>query len=152
MVQIRMENEVKAGLEESELSQYERQLGLKLPQQYRNFLLEFNGGSPRPSRFTFKDCDTGSQVLSFFGFGSFYDVLEELETYGGRLPKRFFPIAAESGGNLLCISLSGEDSGNIYFWDHELEAELSKGQTPDSVNNTTLVADSFSEFLDSFCE
>lgn len=152
MVQIRMKNEVKSGLEESELSLYERQLGLQLPAQYRKFLLEFNGGSPRPNSFNFKDSDAGSQVLSFFGFGSFYNVLDELETYSGRLPRRFFPVAAEAGGNLLCISVSGDDAGSIYFWDHELEADLSKGQTPDSVANTTLVADSFSEFLDSFCD
>lgn len=152
MVQIRMKNEVRVGLGEAELSNYERKLGLQLPSDYRKFLLEFNGGSPRPNCFNFKGGNTGSQVLSFFGFGSFYNVLEELETYNGRLPKRFFPVAAEAGGNLLCISLSGEDAGSIYFWDHELEADLSQGQTPDSVSNTILVADSFSEFLDSFCE
>jgi len=152
LVQIKMKNEAKVGLEESELSQYEQQLGIRLPHEYRKFLLEFNGGSPRPNRFRFKGSNTGSQVLSFFGFASFYNVLEELETYSGRLPKRLFPVAAEAGGNLLCISLSGEDAGSIYFWDHELEADLSQGQTPDSINNTTLVADGFCEFLDSFYE
>lgn len=152
MTQIDMEFEAKKGLSESELLQFESRLALKFPADYRQFLLEFNGGSPVEASFEFKDSTNGSELLGFFGFGSRRDIFDKIKIYRNRLPKTFFPIACDSGGNLICISLSEEQYGKVYFWDHDREADESQGIAPETAENTILIADSFDEFLNGLHE
>lgn len=137
-------------LDEKILRNYESQWGFVLPHQYRQFLLQYNGGLPRPDGFNFKGKKNGSDVQCFYGITDDADMslIEELESYKNRLPTRLFPIANDSGGNLICISVIGNDIGKIYFWDHEREADTKQAQSPDEVKNIVLIADSFGEFLE----
>lgn len=150
MAQINLDNETHQGISEQDLQAHVAKLHVRFPEEYRAFLLKYNGGSPRPRCFKFRGSDNGSDVLAFFGFGSHYDISEELETYAGRLPGRFFPVATDSGGNLICISVAGDDCAKVYFWDHDQEA--GRGEDPDAVDNITLIADGFDEFLNSLHE
>ncbi len=75
------------------------------------------------------------------------DIRNNIEIYRGRLPSRFIPIGADASGNALCISITGADRGKIYFWTHEKEADPDKGESPDTVDNIMLVADSFDAFI-----
>lgn len=152
MTEISMEFETRQGLADQALTAYEAKLGLKFPDDYRAFFLKFNGGSPSPRFFNFKGSEKGSEILGFFGFGSRRDVMSEIAMFYGRLPRRFFPVAADAGGNLICISMAGDDYGKIYFWDHDREAEPDDGESPETVDNITLIADSFDEFLNGLHE
>lgn len=60
-----------------------------------------------------------------------------------RIPKDFITIGKDLGGNQICVSLKGSNSGTIYFWAHEEEAENIKHE------NLYKIADSFEEFLES---
>ena len=70
------------------------------------------------------------------------------KTFTDRMPKRLVPIASDSFGNQICIAVSGDDRGSIFFWDHEKEADEGEGESPETIGNVTLIADSFSAFLD----
>ena len=150
MTKINMNLEKQTGISEQELGAFEREHGIKLPHQYRQFLLDYNGGRPEHRDFNFKDSTNGSQLLGFFGVGSRMDLSKELRTYKGRLPAGWFPVASDAGGNLICICLSGTNIGKVFFWDHEMESDETQGLTPETAGNTVLIADSFDEFLNSF--
>lgn len=134
-------------LPEHILKVLERYWDYKLPDTYRDFLIMNNGGEPGSCYFTFKDSSDGSDVRYFLGIfpDKDNDLLNHLKIYKNRLPDNIFPIAYDSCGNLICISVKGPDRGKVYFWDHEMEA--GEGQEPD-YSNLTLIADSFSEFLE----
>lgn len=74
-----------------------------------------------------------------------------MKIYEGRLPEDLLPIANDEGGNLICIGLEGERLDQIFFWDHEEEADPRQGQVP-SYNNICFVADWFWEFFNSLHE
>lgn len=130
----------------------EKYWGFGLPKGYRDFLLKHNGGEPTPDYFNFKhDVNDGSDVRFFLGIypDEHNDLLNHLQIYKSRVPDNIFPIAYDSGGNLICISVKGPDRGKVYFWDHEMEA--ADGEEP-SYDNLTLISDSFEEFLNSLHE
>lgn len=120
---------------------------INLPSSFRDFLLKNNGGEPAKNFFLFKGSDSGSDVQSFLGIypRTHNNLLEYLKTYESRIPNHLFPIAYDSFGNLILISVKNPDRGKIYFWDHEMEVD--EGKTPD-YSNLTLIADSFEEFIE----
>lgn len=139
-----------ASLAEADLAAFEAKWDVKLPAQYRKFLRNYDGGYPDPTGFNFKSGKGGSALSCFFGVKQNVDLSldDALRTFKDRIPQRFFPVADDQGGNLICISLFGEDHGKIYFWNHELEADETQGFTPETTNNLILVADSFDEFIE----
>ncbi len=128
------------------LEQVEKAYGIKLPLQYRRFLLAHNGGQPVPNQLHFKNMqgrDTDSIVDWFLAIydgeiDSFEDYFGNYKVDENRLPEALVPIAHDPGGNLVCICIYGKDEGAVYFWDHEHEL---------GGNNIHLIADSFDEFL-----
>ena len=130
----------------------EAQWELILPKAYREFLLKYNGGRPSPSYFNFfNDPQDGSIIRKFFGVypDPNYDLVSVFKTYkvrDVRVSKRLFPIAGDSFGNLICISVMNPDRGKIYFWDHDRETD------PPDDSNLTLIANTFEEFLDGLHE
>jgi hypothetical protein len=138
-------------LSESILLKHESSWGFRLPEPYRAFLLQNNGGSPVKDCFNFKESTTGSDLRRFLGItGESLDLPSTLAIYKGRLPARFFPIGKDSGGNVICISVADDDLGKVYFWDHDTEAGT--GESPELAMNTILIADSFQEFLEGLYE
>ena len=134
-------------LSNNSLSCLEKYWGFKLPKEYRDFLLKVNGGFPKErSEFCFKDSNEGSVLAAFLGITPqpHNDLLDYLRVYTTRIPNNMFPIGYDTFGNLILLSVKGQDRGKIYFWDHEQEAQ--DGATPD-YSNLSLIADNFDEFL-----
>jgi hypothetical protein len=133
-------------LSEAEIEKFEKEIGHRLPSQYRDFLLRHNGGWPSPCVFVLPD---GRKVaLSYFLFlnasdGETYgDLRSNSLTFSGRVPNDLLPIA--NCASLLCIGLYGENEGQIFYWDQEAEAESEEKPTYDNVYK---VADTFNELL-----
>jgi cell wall assembly regulator SMI1 len=118
MIQIRTTNRQ---LEASDLKRIEDKMGRPLPEAYRAFLLENNGGRP--------DLDVidiptehfrRTDVKIFFGL---YDELDannllwHLDWLEGCLENHLLPIADDSGGNLFVLVLDEEDYGQVYYFD-----------------------------------
>jgi hypothetical protein len=130
-------------LQEIEVNDFEKENNIKLPKDYRDFLLEFNGGKPSPNR----NENPNTIVTYILGMhnGDYYASLyKHIDMFKGRLPLSTFPIATDPFGNLFIMSLHTEGRGHIYFWDHEGEPEYQDGHY---VDNCSFVAYSFSEFV-----
>lgn len=129
-------------------------IGVSFPDDYKNFLCQYNGGTPRQSVFNFKnnDIDNGSDIDGFLGINHPIEVMSMeyiLNTFANRIPNELFPIASDSYGNLICLYIKEKYYGKIYFWDHENEAP--DGQNP-WWNNIYLIADSFTDFINKLYE
>jgi cell wall assembly regulator SMI1 len=109
------------------LDDLEEEVGQRLPDEYREYLLDQDGGR----------LENNSQALtSFFGLGDvpeYRSMRAKLETYRDRLPPWLLPIANDAFGNLFAISLRATDLGSIWFWDHEREADEGEPATEDNI-------------------
>ncbi len=106
-------------LSQSDVQNLEKKLGVTLPDDYRNFLLTYNGGSPRPEGIDIQGYGD-SDVQVFFGIGRAIEsscIGWNLETLGDRLPEGLVPVASDSGGNVFCISLRKQDYGFVLYAD-----------------------------------
>lgn len=77
-LEIQGNNEI---LTESRLQDFERIIGDQLPQQYREFLLKYNGGYPRPYYFIISKEQGIGMVNVFYGIGEMYDNLDKKLIY-----------------------------------------------------------------------
>jgi cell wall assembly regulator SMI1 len=146
-------HESKAPVTEAQVAKLEEEMGIRLPSEYRQFLLKHNGGYPEPDGFVIhgRTEDEDGMVDRFLAIhdGEHDNLSRYLKWYKGRLPRNLFPVAHDPGGNLICISTSGADVGKVYFWDHDEEVE--EGVVPD-YRNVYLLADDFVRFLNGLKE
>ena len=136
-------------ISERQIVDVEKSFGLSFPVEYKQFMLDKNGGivaSPR----SFKIADGKEEHIEWF-----YNIAEDTRSdirrandmKAGRLPKGFVSIGYDGGGNEICIDCNqGENYGCVYFWDHDFEADQASGMTPEEAGNYYLIAKSFSEF------
>jgi hypothetical protein len=129
-----------------QLHRFEEKYGLRLPEDYRQFLLRHNGGDPHPKNtIDFKEGRklTSGDVQFIYGIhdGEYWASLEwHLQCYQGRIIQDGLPIAGDSAGNQYVLVIRGERAGQVYFWDHEMETD------PPGFANMTYVASSFTQF------
>jgi hypothetical protein len=107
-----------AALTEADVAAVEQRLGVSFPDDYRAFLLQINGGVPRPGKWVKQIFSLGSDVPPDASFEVAYDNLKVRQE---RIPRRMIPVADDGGGNLYCISTTGTDRGVVYYWFHEDE-------------------------------
>ena len=139
----------KFGATEHELNQLEVRIGSSLPYDYRNFMAKYNGGRPEPSGFVFPTTNgmSDSAVRYFLTLDESeerYSIQEFLNRYIDRIPQKLVPIACDSFGNLVLLDAGAKSVGAVCFWDHEKESV-----DEPTWDNITVVAASFTEFLDS---
>lgn len=136
-----------------EIQAFEKKFGKELPEEYKEFLINNNGGYPTEIMFTpdFIEIDPmtlekreqGTNVENFFSLNEvafeYEDILDE-----NYIAPEYIPFARTAFGNLLLIYVGSEkDYGGIYFSNHDLF---------DSNNNCftlSKMTNSFSEFIDS---
>ncbi len=135
-------------LNENELDAFLRKIGYKLPNDYLEFLRQHNGGYVKDSYSTyFKNGDQKFILTSMFGLGADDDLKNQFEIFKRRIPASCIPIGRDAGGNLVCLNLSEDNYGFVYFWDHENELEYEEGKI--TINDLYVIAESFNEFLNS---
>jgi hypothetical protein len=148
---IRSFSECGPPIDDADVRAVEQEIGLSLPKNYRSFLLAHNGGRPEPNAFPiigFENNPFGAIQL-FLGIND--DIMSSnlnwnFETMNGRLPDNLLAIACTGSGDLICLSLYGDDAGAIVFWDFYNEPP------EPSYDNVYHIADSFEVFLDSIQE
>ena len=130
---------------EAKLVDFEQELGTKLPEDYRNFLLKYNSAIPHPSSF-FISSEQGSSMIQYF-LGicdeQWHSLRYFIKAYASDVPTNIMPIAPDGGGNLTCLSIKGDDYGKVYFWDRDF-ADFDGNPT---YENLHLLADDFGTFL-----
>ncbi len=141
---------------EAEIVRFEEHIGHNLSEEYRMFLLEHNGGRPKPDAFTLVMDDTEEENLVYCLFPmqdislgnvkvedlrswpihcAWQDLQDDLANlYKKELDEPLLPIGTDGSSNYFCIVLAGKQKGSILFLEHEMA-------------ETAFIADSFSGFL-----
>ena len=140
-------------LSETMLKEFELRLSIKLPQDYRDFMLEHNGGYPAEA-WDFDFIETGIDKSTSSIVSEFYSIdAPDKKTYNdiatryvdlvnaSLIPPSLIPIADDVFGNPILLSVSGDDYGHVYFANHELE------DTETRYMVMSPIADSFTEFI-----
>jgi len=127
----------------TDISEFETHNNVKLPDDYKAFLIKNNGGRPNPSIVP----SVKSDIQWIYGMVEepfFASIFQHIDMFQKRIPSWYFPIANDSGGNLYLMSLYHENYGLIAFWRHEEETE---GNADQYFDNMSIVANSFTDFL-----
>jgi len=125
----------------NQISEFEKETGFELPDDYKNFLLENNGGVPENTLFSIPDCSEEALIGYFLGINRPKEDLSFwLKEFHDDLPESFIPIAFDAGGNAILMDL--EDTGTLYYWDYGRHFQQS---TDD--DNTFWIANSFTDLL-----
>jgi len=128
-----------------EIAELERRIGMSLPDDYKAFLAENNGGKCT-SGGVFRDAVTRekiSRINVMLGLREDpnYDIEKKLSIMESRVPPQLLPIAYDSGGNYLLLDTADGRRGTIYF----LSLESADPDDPPSLDSLAVVASSFTE-------
>jgi hypothetical protein len=140
-------------LTEDALREFEENCQHKLPEDYRRFLLQHNGGFPSPDCVTFKEAgrNTATDVFCFHSIGDerpWASMEWHQKTFSGRLPENTLPIAHDSCGNLWLLNVGPSHAGSVAFWDHGTFGTFDETH----FDAWPRVAESFQEFIDNLHE
>jgi hypothetical protein len=133
---------------EQDIVALEQQIGARLPDDYRQFLLQTNGADFRDQTFFVKELRQEVMLHVLFGLTNptsrGLTMGYWLNEYGDEIDPHTLIIGDDAGGRFLLYTVAGEDTG-IYYWDQN----DSFPQSNDGGGNTYFVADTFTEFRDS---
>ncbi|WP_172917494.1 SMI1/KNR4 family protein [Capnocytophaga canis] len=125
----------------AEMDDFERKIGLKLPQDFKEHYLKFNGGYP-----SFEYVKGLRNIFTINSFDSIKygalpieKLIDDFQESGVDFNNKI-PFANDNGDNIFLISLDDSDYGKIYI----IEAEFLEDK------NYILVSESFTDFLNSF--
>ncbi len=144
-------------LNQEVLTEIEKKINHKLPKEYKEFMLQYNGGAAFPNAFKIQwsgqegaEEDDEGQLAYIFSIhdGPNSNFLKNYITYNGRIPRDTIAIASDPCGNAILLGTGESNEGKVYFWDHNYEIDEEEEEEPD-YRNVGLIANSFNEFIDS---
>ena len=131
---------------------FETALGHALPDDYRRFILEVNGGRPSDATSTPPDLSPINSLCSLDDPDETHQLLSA-PRYGGPLPSRdLIAIGYEDGGNEILLCVAGEHKGEIWY------LRSGEARRPDDANprvswfqrrDMRKIADSFEQYVQS---
>lgn len=130
------------------LKQFEVETGATLPESYREFLIQYNGGQPSPDAFPIQDMPLNEYgiIQALLGIETGHewnDLRSDYNDLRGRMPATFVPIAYTPSGDFLCLDIQADGTAPVVFWDWYAQHH------PPTYANVYGVAPSFEDFLDS---
>lgn len=135
------------------LAAFEQLIGHNLPDDYCRFLINCNGGYVG-GRYWFvgmspdgEKVEAGVHHIGGFRDEPHFSLLWNRECYTGRIPKPLIWIHDDPFGNAICLGISGEYRGRVYFWDHEEEPDDDWDGTVETAGNVRVIASSFTEYV-----
>jgi hypothetical protein len=135
----------------SAIEDWERANNLKLPEDYRQFMIRYNGGRVFPRLFKHRMeplkaglyvDETGETFLDLIFSWETVEAHWQKRTYGEGVPPGHLVIGDSPGGIQVLMSVGPANSGTIVSWYHS----NSRWGTEDNTK-TYFLADSFAEFL-----
>lgn len=147
-------------LDEAELTAFELELGVRLPEDYRRFLATY-GASTFRCLTSIRAAGPIPKILSDDGllpFGLFYGANRLAHDFPSLrfcvaqfrddINAEFLPIADANSDDQICIGIAGKRRGMIYYWDSEgAEDEPNDNGSEAALLHTYFVADSFADLL-----
>ena len=135
-----------------DVEKFENKYKISLPQEYKSFLLKTNGGEPSIRKFKTRDGKITSHLMLLFPLfeSVFPNLANHYATYniGNKIPKSLLPIGEDPIKNLICISISGDDVGSIYYWSMDEEDDNYKP----SFKRIKFVSESYDKFINNLIE
>jgi len=108
-------------LSPEQIAACEEQLGVSLPESYKEFLLAQNGGHLPGACFLVPECGWVSLGILYgiCSLGQPCDLYTEQEHYRDfdLLPPGIIVIGNDPGNNKLLLDTNGEARGYVYYWD-----------------------------------
>jgi hypothetical protein len=138
----------------NDIERASQQIGKIFPSDYKNFLLNSNGGHPIKSNFPLlipiNNNEHDGEIAWFNNIGNYEsnNLINNFNTFSNRIPNNLISIGCNSFGDQICLCVYGTDYGKVYFWDHENEAAAFGHEEP-WMNNVYLIANSFADFINS---
>ena len=137
---------------QNELQTIENKFKIKLPKEYKDFIIKSHLERLDMRRFSTKDKKVESIVKYFFRPYKDYDddLYGEIQdfTLDKKIPRNLIPIAITPAGNRVLLSISGKDTGNVYYWSWDEEPE----PPTQSYQFIRLIEKTLDEFLDALYE
>lgn len=119
-----------------QIDKFEKKSLIKIPEDYKDYLLKFNGSNPVNTICSLNDND-GTTVHHMYG-------LHNCKEFKIKLEKNMLIFADDSFGNKFAINIDdGENYGCIYFIDEELI------DTEYASESIMMINKSFTEFISS---
>jgi len=136
-----------------------QRLGVKLPVDYIEVAIQYNGAHVSPELFNVEGTEKVFGTLLTYDSEDDEYILEVFNDYKDTLPKDLIPFAFDPAGNLICFDYKNhEDNPIVVFWEHENAWEKEdlmqdEGLTEEEAEerareNVFYVADNFTQFLD----
>jgi hypothetical protein len=130
-----------------DINNFEKEFKIKIPDDYKEFLLEHNGGEPEDDMIFDYDDELfgGFSILSFRSLKSIRNELKRYtenpkEDYLETIKNKLFTFCLTTFNFQLCMGFGKKNKGKIYILDRE------------EIYNTPfiLISNSFTEFMSSF--
>src|SRR5262245_1692614 len=135
----------RAELSDQRVAAVETVLGVKLPEDYKTCIMTCHGGTPKPSRFTFRDQKLGDMesclgILLTLDESDTENLVDTWRDLASQLPRAIVPFADDGGGDFICFDYRDLDqttTPSIVYWHHDRTL-------PESL---TRLCDGFSAFI-----
>ncbi len=127
------------------LEDFEQIIQYRLPEDYRKYLLNFNGAEPTNTVCSISDAEGETRIHGVLGIhdGPEYCRLESNFGDDNSTKKTgLLAFSDDAFGNYFCISLLPKHYGEVYFYDHE-------SSYADDIDTLIKIADSFDCFIES---
>ncbi len=128
-------------ISEPDIAKLESSLRIVLPNDYRRFLLAYNGRVPTPRRFVIVGCNGEALVDILLGVNTLNDIADWVKELRDDLPNGFIPIGFDPGGNALLLDTT-DGEGVVYYWDSGRHFLTSTDE-----ENSYRIAGSFTDFV-----
>jgi hypothetical protein len=134
---------------ESDVAAFEARHRIRLPADYREFLLKSNGGHVDGTYNIEISPQAGSTTLQQFyrvrdGSRSTQTLEYMRSLVGSRLPPALLGIGSDLGGAEICLGIDGSEYGKVFFWDPGFDFDDTQHGSFENIHE---VAPTFSEFL-----
>lgn len=127
------------------ISKFEEHIGFSLPEDYRNFLREYNGGTPKIkySAFDVEELKEKIPLDVLLGIGvPKFDLWKRNDEYFDDLLPKTIIIGDDPGVGMIVL-INGNEMKGIYYWDHSHYFEQSNDD-----NDIYMITESFQAFID----
>ncbi len=127
------------------IDDFEKIIDFSLPNDYKNFLLEYNGGIPEVKYSTFNVKELNEDISLDILLGLAIDKLD-LQKRNAEYKEDLLPyciIIGDDPGSGMIVLINDLELKGIYYWDHSFYFEKSNEE-----QNIYKITDSFREFID----